>query len=101
MREIDKKKHEAVKKFLLEGCTAQCKLERQGAKCCTLFSEEYYLSKRALCSELSKENLDMAIMGFLEGSLDTSDSLEKSVSHCNPKERESKITILLSWPKGK
>ena len=83
MRSIDLREKEVIDRFLSDGC--DCK---KGVPCHTLFTREYYETVRAQCQELDRSTLDMVIMGYLLGSLNTSTEVARSSSHRTPKERE-------------
>ena len=84
--DVDVNEVNKVNKFLENGC--DCKKGRNMSQCCTLFNKEYYLSVRALCQELEHGGLDLAIMGFLMGSLTSSEQTDCTVSHRKSAERK-------------
>ena len=86
-REIDIKEERKVDAFLSKGCSC-----RRGRQCCNLFSKDYYLRKREECQELSRECLDIAVMGYLIGCQNTSNTLDRSTTHREGKKRERIIT---------
>ena len=59
----DIKEDELVAQFLLGGCG--CQKGGGGKQCCTQFSNEYLLSVRQSCAELTRSELDLVILGQL------------------------------------
>ena len=69
MRPIDTDEEELVKTFADHGCT--CVFGPHKSPCCKLFSEDHYLAVRGALSEMTKDELDLMVMGQI-------------MAHCSP-----------------
>ena len=69
MRSIDTDEEELVKTFPDHGCT--CVFGPHKSPCCKQFSEEHYLTVRGALSEMTKDELDLMVMGQI-------------MAHCSP-----------------
>ena len=69
MRSIDTDDEELVKTFADHGCT--CVFGPHKSPCCKQFSEDHYLAVRGPLSEITKDELDLMVMGQI-------------MAHCSP-----------------
>ena len=69
MRSIDTDEEELVKMFADHGCT--CAFGPHKSPCCKQFSEDHYLAVRGALSEMTKDELDLMVMGQI-------------MAHCSP-----------------
>ena len=69
MRPIDTDEEELVKTFADHGCTYAFGPHK--SPCCKLFSEDHYLAVRGALSEMTKDELDLMVMGQI-------------MAHCSP-----------------
>lgn len=83
--QTDIDERECVSTFMSLGCGCS---KVNGRACSTQFSTEYVTSVRESCAELSRLELDMAILGYLVGGMNTSSTVSV-VSRHKPCERES------------
>ena len=83
MRSIDVREKDLIDTFMAQGCDCH-----RGTPCYTIFTRKYYEDVRAQCQELEKSALDMAIMGYLMGSLQNSNDVQTTSSHRVPKQRK-------------
>ena len=70
----DKCEEEAVTEFMASECGCQ-------RKCLDAFSKEYVASQRASCAELSRSELDMALLGQMMACIDNSSKVSTEGRH--------------------
>ena len=88
LRPCDVNEEELVAQFVATGCSC-------AKRCSSQFSKEYIQSMRAQCFDLSRNELDMVLLGQLIASTNTSNKVVQE-SHNLEKEREytQRITML-------
>ena len=74
----DTAEYQLVTQFMASGCGCS---KVQGRPCYQQFSQEHVASVRALCTQLSHAELDMAILGQLQASLNTSSAVSIQAQH--------------------
>ena len=79
---------EKLDAFLAKGCG--CKLDR-GKECYLLFSEDYLYTKRVECSALSREGLDMVILGQIMAFTQSDDVVGPSHKHAPTNRKASRV----------
>ena len=86
-RDIDKEEERVTAEFARTGCS--CKMGKGGTPCCLIFTKEYYDHHRSQCFELSKNELDLVILGQMTAAENSSPIVLNSTAHRHPlKERE-------------
>ena len=81
----DTLEHELVTQFMTSGCG--CKKAR-GTQCYQQFSQEYVTFMRQSCAELTHFELDMAILGQIAASVNTSATVSTIKAHHKEADRE-------------
>ena len=77
LEQLDVSEEEKVKQFVNNGCG--CK-----KSCSKLFTLDYYTAMRNSCAELTRQELDMFVMGEISATVHDSD---KTVSHRQAQDR--------------
>lgn len=78
-RDIDIKEERVIEEFVQTGCNCGCS---------KLFSKEYYATIRAQCQELSKDSLELVVMGFLMGAQAIENQLNTTITHRPSSQRQ-------------
>ena len=74
MEEVDQREKEVVTEFVAKGCACT-------RSCLSQFSLEEISTTRAECAELTRDELDMAILGELNASMDVSETRGRKSKH--------------------
>ena len=74
MEELDTREREMVNEFLTKGC--EC-----GRSCLSQFSPEEISISREHCAELTRDELDMAILGELHATMNVSETCGRDSKH--------------------
>ena len=77
-RPMDDMEDKLVSEFIRSGCGCT---KDKGKPCSQLFSPEYVKSVRASCAELTREELDMVIVGQLVACMNTSATVSTAAWH--------------------
>ena len=90
----DALEHDCVTQFITSGCGCT---KARGTECCQQFSREYITSVRQSCAELTRAELDMAILGQIAAGTNTSPMLSTGAqstgrAHHREAERERRYT---------
>ena len=88
----DNREHELVSQFMTSGCGCT---KARGTQCCQQFSQEYIMSVRQSCAELTRSELDMAILGQISASTNTGSVATTHRSHHKEADRERGYTSFI------
>ena len=87
----DIQNEKAVSDFMLAGCG--CKKGGGGKQCCTEFSQEYILSVRLSCAELTRSELDLVILEQLLAFTNNSPGVVTTSRHAGGERQRSSTSF--------
>ena len=94
LRSEDNDENTLTNLYCSQGCT--CTLGPSGQPCCSIFKLEHYRDYRAQCLEMTKEQLDLVILGQIAALTFSSTNLHNSSQHRHsPQERQRQYITFL------
>lgn len=94
MRTEDEEEYTAIDEFQRGGCS--CTIGPNNTPCCQRFPVSHYQEYRAQCLEMSKEQLDMVIIGQMEAlTYSTNQCIRSITQRHSPQERQRQLVMFL------